>query len=171
VVSIVTFSCYGSHLPGDSRGSFDHVRRGERRLVFPSAGLEQDRRQRMRQPPYLLSTPHCRALVRDAIVMVCEFRTWFLYALHVRTNHVHGVVESDLPRQVLSDWKAYATRSLRQNGPAGPEQPVWTHGGSTRRIASADAVKRAIRYVLEGQGEPMEMYSAEPRPDGRGFTG
>ena len=136
--------------------------------MFPDVGLERDRRGRMRRSPYLLSTPQARSLVRDAVVGVCQFRAWFLYALHVRINHVHGIVESDAPRRVLNDWKAYATRALRGAGLTGADQPVWTHAGSTRRIASADGLKRAIRYVLEEQGEPMETFSAVPRPDGRG---
>jgi len=148
---LVTFSCYGSHLPGDDRGSFDHLRRGERRFILPNAALEDDCRRRMRQPPCVLATSAARATERDAIAGVCKHRAWFLYALHVRANHVHGVVESDAPRRVLNDWKAYATRSLRKAGLAGADQAVWTHGGSTRLIASAEG----LRLI--------------PRPDGRGW--
>ncbi|HEY7333732.1 MAG TPA: hypothetical protein VH639_02535 [Bryobacteraceae bacterium] len=136
MVVLVTFSCYGSHVPGDRRGSFDHIRNGERRFVWPNAGLEQDRRGRMRGQPFLLSSPQSRALVRDAVLKVCEFRGWLLYALHVRTNHVHGIVEGDEPRRVLNDWKAYATRVLRAAALAGADQPAWAHGGSTRGITS-----------------------------------
>jgi hypothetical protein len=91
MVLMVKFSCYGSHLPGDNRGSFDHVGSGERRFVFPNAGLERDRRRRMRQSPYLLSTPQARSLVRDAVVgfansgpgpyMLCMFAPTMCMAL------------------------------------------------------------------------------------------
>jgi REP element-mobilizing transposase RayT len=168
MVLLVTFSCYGSHLPGDDWGSFDHLRRGERRFILPTAALEDDCRRRMRQPPYVLATSAARGAVRDAIASVCQDRAWFLYALHVRANHVHGVVESDSPRRVLNDWKAYATRSLRKAGFAGADQTVWTHGGSTRMIASAQGLRLAIRYVPERLGDLMEFYCADPRPDGRG---
>jgi len=57
--------------------------------------LEQYHRRQMRQPPYLLSTSQSRTLMREAVVSVCQFRAWFLHALHVRTNHVHGIVDAD----------------------------------------------------------------------------
>jgi hypothetical protein len=40
VLYLLTFACYGSHLPGDARGSFDHVRRGEHCRLAPNPGLE-----------------------------------------------------------------------------------------------------------------------------------
>jgi REP element-mobilizing transposase RayT len=149
MVLLVTFSCYGSHLPGDDRGSFDHLRRGERRFMVPNAAFEDDCRRRMRQPPYVLATSAARATVRDAIASVCRHRAGFLYALHVGANHVHGVVESDSPRRVWNDCKAYATRCLRKAGLAGADQAVGTHGGSTPMIASAEGLRLAMRYVLE----------------------
>lgn len=55
-----------------------------------------------------------RLAVRDAILDVCKFSSWTLYALHVRITHVHGVVEADsAPSQMIRAWKAYATRALR----------------------------------------------------------
>src|SRR5215471_10571761 len=40
--------------------------------------------------------------------------------------------------RVINDWKAYATRSLRLAGLAGPDDIVWKHGGNARRIGSPD---------------------------------
>ena len=115
------------------------------------------------RPRTALHAELSRALVRDAIVGVCTFRSWYLYALHVRTNHIHGIVETEaLPSRVLNDWKAYATRSLRAAGVIPPDRLVWTHGGSTHTISSRPALERAIHYILQGQGEPMELYSASP---------
>jgi REP element-mobilizing transposase RayT len=163
MVRLLTFTCYGSHLPGDARGSFDHVRQGERRFLFPTPALERYSRAQTTQAPYLLSTVPARAAVRDAIAAACRFRSWFLYALHVRTNHVHGVAESEAPAdRILHDWKAYATRALRAAGLASPGQFVWTHGGSAHNLISRKALTDAVRYVIEGQGEPMEIYFSEP---------
>ena len=80
-------------------------------------------RQKMRQAKYLLSSPESRILVRDAIVDVCRFRCWILYALHVRTNHVHGIVDAEAsPSRIFNDWKAYSTRSLRDAGVSAPDR-------------------------------------------------
>jgi len=159
VLYLVTFTCYGSRLPGDDRGSFDHVRQGERRLLPPNPGLESYARRTMRQAGYLLTACESRALVRDAIVNVCEFRGWVLYALHVRTNHVHGIADAAAsPSRILNDWKAYATRSLGD-----PGRIHWTHGGSTRRILTPTGLTRAMHYVLHGQGEQLQTYWSDPR--------
>jgi REP element-mobilizing transposase RayT len=162
MVRLLTFSCYGSHLPGDARGSFDHVRQGERKFLPPNPALEQYRRAQMKHEGYLLSTADARVVVRDAIVRVCRFRSWPLYALHVRRNHVHGVVDSESPAdRVLHDWKAYATRALRTAGLAPIGGAVWAHGGNAHNLISQKALDAGIRYVIEGQGNPMEMYLRE----------
>jgi REP element-mobilizing transposase RayT len=176
VLYLMTFTCYGSHLPGDARGSFDHVRGGERHELAPNPGLESYHRHRMLESPYLLSTPAARRTVRDAIVEVCQFRSWFLYALHVRTNHVHGVMDAEaLPSRILHDWKAYASRSLKKAEEEPSRRAFWTHGGSARRILTAEDLSNTIDYVLQGQGEPLETYwtdraPVEPRLDRRGLT-
>jgi hypothetical protein len=72
------------------------------------------------------------------------------------------MVEADIsPSGVLNAWKAYATRSLRSAGLAPPDRILWTHGGSVNRIIPPDGLTHSIRYVLEGQGEPMELYCAD----------
>jgi len=164
MVFLVTFVCYGSHLPGDPRGSSDHVRRGHRRFFPPKPGLENYCRRAMNEPAYLLESPESREAVRTAIVDVCGFRRWFLYALHVRTNHVHGVVRADAnPSRVLNDWKAYATRSLRLSGSVAPGRRIWAGSGNIAVIKSSAVLASAIRYVLEKQGEPMATYCADER--------
>ena len=69
------------------------MRKGERCFQPPKARLEDYHRRRLRQTPDCLPTPKSRSQVREAIVGVCKFRSWSLFALHVRTNHVHGVLE------------------------------------------------------------------------------
>lgn len=152
---LITFGCYGSHLRGDEAGSFDHIRGGERRFLASSPELEAYGRRIMRQAPYLLATPDSRCVVREAIPEVCRFRSWQLYALHVRANHVHGIVRSDAqPSRVMNEWKAYATRRLRSVGVVARDRLVWAHGGNVAMLGSDAALHAAIRYVLEKQGEP-----------------
>jgi REP element-mobilizing transposase RayT len=161
VIFLITFGCYGTHLPGDVRGGYDHVRGGEHRFILPNPGLEMYRRCQMRQASYALSATQARGLVRGAIVEVCRFRGWYLFALHVRPSHVHGLVEADAPAsRVLSAWKAYATRSLRCFGVDPSDRIIWAHGGNSWRIAS-HSVRATIRYILECQGDPMEVYCAD----------
>jgi hypothetical protein len=161
VALFLTFSTYGTHLPGDARGSYDHVRQSERRFLSSNPNLESCHRRRMKQDRFLLSMVESRTTVRNSIVTVCAFRGWFLYALHVRTDHVHAIVEAECAAgRVLNDWKAYATRSLRSAGLVASDRMIWAHGGHTVSIAQPERLRTAIRYVLEEQGPPMEIYCA-----------
>ena len=107
---LLTFSTYGSYLPGDCRGSTDrHIgwRGAEPRL-------EEHVRKTMSVPSFQLSRHHDRRAVRDAIVELCAQKGWWLAALHVRTNHLHMVVDADAaPERILQACKAYATRALK----------------------------------------------------------
>jgi REP element-mobilizing transposase RayT len=151
---LVTFSTYGSHLPGDARGSADrHI--GWR---APEPRLEAYAANAMRELAFLLNYVEDRRMVRDAIVKICTGKSWNLAALHIRSTHVHVVVEADVPPgRVLQALKAYATRALRFASTQ-PRNHYWTRSGDVRRLATRKAVDQAIRYVLDEQGEPMETF-------------
>ena len=52
-------------------------------------------------------------VVLQALREVCLHRGWSLLAAHVRTNHVHAIVESEVPpEKVMNDFKSYASRDL-----------------------------------------------------------
>jgi REP element-mobilizing transposase RayT len=109
---------------------------------------------------YLLLTCSTRQLVKDAIIEVCKYRGWKLVALHVRTTHIHAVVNAEaMPRRIVVDWKAYTTRRLRANEPK--REVYWAQGGSARALKTERDVRRAVAYILEQQGEPLEIFCAE----------
>jgi hypothetical protein len=160
----ITFTCYGTHLPGDPSGSFDHIRDGERRFIPPRRALEKYHEQHLRQAPFLLETPESRTVVLEAIVNVCGFRSWALSALHVRSNHFHGIIAADVAAaKIIHDWKAYATRALRSSGLVDANRLIWTHGGGAQRVAPSAALEQAMRYVVELQGEPMALFCRDHR--------
>jgi REP element-mobilizing transposase RayT len=89
------------------------------------------------------------------------YREWNLLAAHVRTTHVHVVVEADVaPEKILSDLKSYASRGLNRLGKDASDRKRWARHGSTRWLWKDKDVKDAIRYVVEGQGEPMAVFVA-----------
>ena len=115
----------------------------------------------MLQLPYVLDSSS-REAVLEALKEVCRHRGWTLLALHVRSSHVHVVVEAPIrPEKVLNDFKAYASRSLNFLGFDEPNRKRWAHHGSTRWLWKDQDVQYAIRYVVEGQGEPMAVFRAE----------
>jgi hypothetical protein len=118
----------------------------------------------MPQEPYQLDAPRAR-VVLDAICEVCQYRGWDLVAAHVRATHVHIVVArlAD-PDRAISDFKCYASRALNQHGFETPDRKRWARGGSTRRLPIPDALRAAIQYVVESQGEPMAVFQEQVPP-------
>lgn len=115
----------------------------------------------MDQEPYLLDH-ESRAVVLRALHEVCQYRGWTLLAAHVRTNHVHAVVEANVqPKKVMGDFKTYASRNLNSKGRDAPERKRWARHGSTRWLWRDENVREAVRYVVDEQGEPMAVFVGE----------
>jgi REP element-mobilizing transposase RayT len=157
----ITFACYGSHVHGAEAGFVDrrHNLPGSRTLDADSnrASVETEA---MAQAPYLLDE-RARTVVLQAIQEVCAHRGWNLLAAHVRSNHVHVVVEADVkPEKAMNDFKSYASRALNFVE-ADKTRRRWAHHGSTRWLWKDQDVREAIRYIVDEQGEPMALFLAE----------
>jgi REP element-mobilizing transposase RayT len=114
----------------------------------------------MDQAPYGLDRSR-RETVLAAIVERCSDRHWGLRAAHVRTNHVHLVVDADVrPERIMNDLKSYASRCLNRLGLDGPARKRWARHGSTRWLWKRQDVSAAIRYVVDRQGGPMAVFEA-----------
>lgn len=159
---LITFACYGAHLHGDEAGSVDpqHNLVGTR-LIAPDADRAIEERSRMLQEPYVMDYAE-RTTVLDAMHQHCEYRDWKLWAAHVRSNHVHAIVEAELPpEKIMNELKSYASRALNRLQSGAPERKRWARHGSTRWLWKDQDLKDAIEYVIDKQGEPMAMYIAE----------
>ncbi len=156
----ITFSTYGTRLHGDPRGTVDrdHNVPGDP-LLEPSANWVAYREHQLADAPYLLDAPS-RAIVLLAICQHATFRGWHLYAAHVRTNHVHIVVQADTtPERVMGEFKAYASRALNAANPDETgEHRRWTRHGSTLWLKSDDAIVEKVRYTAFEQGAIMSLY-------------
>ena len=79
-------------------------------------------------------------------------------AAHVRSNHVHAVVDAEVsPERVMSDFKGYASRRLNQMSLDDPNRKRWARHGSTRWLWKPKHVAAAMQYVVAGQGEAMSV--------------
>jgi REP element-mobilizing transposase RayT len=115
----------------------------------------------MTQEPYALDHDR-REVVLEAVREVALHRGWNLLAAHVRTTHVHIVVQADVPpERVMNDFKAYASRRLDRLGYDPSGQRRWARHGSTRWLWKYQDVVDTLRYVVEAQGEPMALFVAE----------
>src|SRR4051794_6620480 len=81
---LLTWTTYGTWLPGDARGWVD----GRTHELHPSPDPERERqgRERMREEAITL-TPDQRNLVTTTIHDHCRIRRWELHAVNVRSNH------------------------------------------------------------------------------------
>ena len=145
---LITFTCYGTWLHGDKRGSVDEVHNVYGTpFVEKNSARYNEARKKMREPPMFLTEAQ-RILVAAVIVEVCLFRKWTLHECNVRSNHVHIVVSGDVdPDKIMKDVKAYATRRLRESGEVEQTRSVWTKDGSTKFLWTESSLFAAIEYV------------------------
>lgn len=183
----VTFTCYGTWLHGDERGSIDRSHNDwQTPLLEPDEERERREFERLKHSAVTLG-PAQRLIVHRTIEEVCQHRGWRLHALNVRSNHLHVVVTANRTgNRVRNDFKSYATRRLKEanslpaacleahpsNGDrAGvnskddsSEIRVWTRGGSVRPIDTETSFCRAIEYTLFEQGPDITFAETSNRP-------
>jgi REP element-mobilizing transposase RayT len=151
----LTWTTYGSWLPGDERGWVDKP--GQFRA--PDPRQESAALVRMTDGELTLD-PQQREVVEATIAEHCRIRGWQLHIAACRRQHVHVVLTAvDCgPDDVLDQLKAWCTRRLKELRRArlkpGVREKWWTQRGSRRRLYTEDSVAAAIRYVREGQDEP-----------------
>jgi len=156
IAYLLTWTCYGTWLHGDERGAVDRkAGKPFRKFVPPDPRFEALRRDQLQHPAVLI-TPPMRRVIREAIEQDCEYRKRWLFALNVRTNHVHVVIANAAPaHRMLHALKAISTRRLRAVGLTQPDQPVWTSGGSKTWLLDKEELEDAIHYVKHEQGNPL----------------
>src|SRR6266568_6203472 len=114
----------------------------------------------MDQPPYRMDRIR-REAVLAALLERCSLRHWNLLAAHVRSSHVHIVIEAETrPERVMNDLKSYASRCLNRLALDEPTRQRWARHGSTRWLWKPENVSAAIRYVVDEQGAPMAVFES-----------
>ena len=157
---LITFRTFGTWLHGDDRGSMDrreYNRYGEMKLA-PSVLAERRDRNLMVSPAFALDTM-ARAVVDQTVREVLQVRGCPLFALNVRTNHVHVVpAAAGTPESLMTSFKSYSTRRLRALARVSPTQKIWSRHGSTRYLWTEKHVETAVDYVVYGQGAELPIF-------------
>ncbi|QDU06728.1 Transposase IS200 like protein [Gimesia aquarii] len=144
----ITWTTYGTWLPGDQRG----WRKTSKGNQQPQPLLEEWSRNQMNEPPVLLNQ-----LQRNKVETVCyehaQIRGWLVHAINVRSNHIHVVVTANLaPKKIRDQFKANATRVLRQHPDPVKSGKVWTRGRDIQIVdAGENSLERVIVYIDEPQ--------------------
>jgi REP element-mobilizing transposase RayT len=143
----LTWTTYGTWLPGDDRG---WNRRGDPEIRRANPLFVEMARSLLKEPVFRLSAGD-RRIVEATIRDHCRVRNWHLHAVNVRSNHVHVIVTAGgyPPDAVRDQFKAWCTRRLREAGAT--RGRFWTEGASCRWINDEDALEAAVHYVIEAQ--------------------
>ena len=149
-IYFLTWTTYGTWLHGDERGSVVDGRVSRQtRYVRGNDAMRAEAAERMVEAPFVMDA-ELRRRVDRAIRTHCDVRMWRVYALNVRSNHVHVVLNADVrPEIAMGQLKAWSSRVLRERDPA--RKRVWTRHGSTRWLNGESAILRAIDYVTNQQ--------------------
>jgi len=152
IAYLLTWTTYGSWLPGDARGWVSRTQPG---VQAPDASREHHARIFLSASDVVLDEEQ-RRIVETTIRRHCEIRNWALHAVSVQSTHIHVVVSADIaPEKAMEQFKAWCSRRLSEAEPVGSTSAVqpkwWTRHGSTKWIKDEVYLHNAIRYVLEGQ--------------------
>jgi REP element-mobilizing transposase RayT len=143
----ITWTTYGTWLPGDDRG-WQILKRGG--IQAPDRDRELAAKKKMTESSFVMSEVH-RSLVEQTVRKHCEIRRWHLHTLTARSNHVHVVVTASGygPKTVREQFQAWCTRRLKEVV-VGREN-FWTERGNGRCINTTADLERVIQYCSEAQ--------------------
>ena len=147
ITYFITWTTYGSWFPGDSRG-WRKSKAGEQP---PQPLLEDWCRDRMTEEAVVLTSDQ-RQKVEDVCHRHAEIRGWVLHAVSARSNHVHVAVTADAePKKVRDQFKANATRVLREPPNAIVKDKIWTRGGDIEIVDGEGDLEQVVIYITEAQ--------------------
>ena len=164
---LLTWTTYGTWLPGDRRGFVGRVREGARvngpriehdkfgtPYMAALSGLERASVEKMLGSPIFLNVEQAQ-VVAAQFCETAAYRGWLLKAGSVMRNHVHLVVGADEaidPAKMLQSFKGYGSRALNQRWDQPASETWWTQSGSRRRLPTERAIAAGIRYVERQRG-------------------
>src|SRR5262249_55661503 len=124
----------------------------------PDSKSEKARRKRLAEAPFSMDARNLRT-VFETILEVSKHQRWQPLAIHDRAVHLHIVVVGQAdPDKMMSDYKAYCCRGLKEAGVWPERRNWWTEGGSTSFLWKENDVTSAIRYLVDEQGPPIEGF-------------
>ena len=155
----LTWSTYGTWLPGDARGFVSRVRDESGEAVIhniPGTPYDADMpplaefaRAALKGPPIYLTADHAPVILAQ-FQETAEHRKRLLLAVAIMTYHIHlvvGVPGDPDPASLLADFKSYASRALNKRWPKPASGTWWTESGSKRKLPNETAVLAAVNYI------------------------
>ena len=147
VAYFITWTTFGTWLPGDERG---WQKWGVGGIQPPNEIFREAARSKLKEAEFALSVQD-RKIVELTIEKHCEIRNWTLHQVNARSNHVHVIVTAPgfNPKAVRDQFKAWCTRKLKASH--SNRQRFWTEGASCRYIQHEEDLDAAIEYAGDAQ--------------------
>jgi len=168
----LTWTTYGTWLPGDERGFIGTVRdeSGQRITknehgtpsILPNTALRQFSKQQMNGSSVVLNLSQAQRMLAQ-FFETTGHRGWLLVAVGVMHTHVHvvvGVPGDPAPSKILGDLKSYGSRSLNDGWSKPPSGTWWTESGSKRKFPDERSVEAAVDYIRR-QPNPLVIWTRE----------
>ena len=176
---LLTWTTYGTWLPGDVRGFVTDLRGLDGvKVRHNSPGTDCDRdipglvrysQTVMRGEPVYLSVEQAESAAAE-FRQTAAFRSWDIEAVAIMRNHVHIVVSAHPDwhgTRVMSEFKSYASRAMNATFGKRTSGTWWTKSGSKPELLKPESLEAAIVYVRcqdyplflwlnEGPGETPE---------------
>jgi hypothetical protein len=156
---LITWTTYGTWLPGDPRGNVSPVLRADgtyaKRKNTPgvewAAGDERTRKRAraLQQFDSIRLDQDEAYAAAESIADAATSRTWLVLRGAVMATHAHvvlqgGGADGSAIRRILKGVSSAALSEHR-----GASLRWWTHGGSERGLRGAEAIAAGIKYVAE----------------------
>ena len=165
---LLTWTTYGTWLPGDGRGSVTRIRTGveprelQNALDTPHVAHEPALVQSGKElgcAPIFLGLAHAQCLW-DQFQETARHREWHIFAVAIMRSHMHlvvGVQGDPEPKEILKSFKSYGSRALNRKWRRPESGTWWTESGSKRKLPDEAAVIDAIEYVAN-QPSPLLVW-------------
>jgi REP element-mobilizing transposase RayT len=157
----LTWTTYGTWLPGDARGFVSPVwdHESERLVIHNELGTDYDRdlpilkasaEKLLKCDPIHLTREQATA-VATQLAETATYRGWRLFAYAIMWNHVHvclGVPGDPDAENLLRDCKAYASRALNHRWGKPASGTWWTRSGSKRKVRPTEEdIASVVKYI------------------------
>ncbi len=164
---LITWTCYGTWLPGDRRGFVSNAVQPGRgwlpKLNTPGTPYRADEpaayrlaRQLQRRASVRLDVAEARR-VATALRESAERRGWRILRAAVMAKHVHVVVAECPPDASVVRRALKGVSQAALNRLAGAPKRWWTAGGSDRYLNDESSIDAAVAYVANQRGILAEI--------------
>ena len=154
---LITWTCYGTWLPGDRRGFVSNIRRVDGKydpkhnlIGTPYTADHAPTREHAKAIQKFPTATLDRSLahvVAQSLIESCAARNWRVLRAAIMWNHVHVVV-CNCPDNGPEVWRIL--KGVSQNAISqflGKPRRSWSAGGSDRYLHGERAITTAVQYV------------------------